>query len=286
VSQENRFERSTLGTKTAKIATMGQKFDPSTLFQPWKRRTDLDPYKTEKNVLDAVRARKKAMLFTGVPISCIASGDDDFGRLLHMAFDRDLAVVIQNHPGTRLPRDRREPDVFVLPLDQAWRVSALNALNATAFVGEGRWSNSAEAQHSVLLGYTKKQRERWIAWQRERQAAWTCLTLYTLLTNAQKRTVQDLGRRCFDPSFADEGIDFFFPAGDGVAKANASKLVPKGLTLARCGLAWKVAFDVFGPLGTWKRRGVTSLTASEDQVRAVNAGLTSAVQFLTSKGWK
>ncbi|MGE5182917.1 MAG: hypothetical protein ACM31C_12675 [Acidobacteriota bacterium] len=264
---------------------MRRKFDAATLFEKHRHDPKLVPYKTLKSVLDAVRSKKKALYFTGFPISCFGSGDPDFGELVHMAVERDLAVLIHNHRNS-FPLERQEPDVFVLPLDQAWRVSALAALNETAFEGERRWSAAAEAQRSHLLGYTAKQRADWLASHRERRPVSGCNTIYTLLTKDQRQTVLDVGKRCFGSADSLDGMHFFFHRQHEYVKRNAASLVPKGLTLARVGLAWKVTWTLFGHFKEWKPRGLVSATISKKLAPTVTAGFESNVQFLTRRGWK
>jgi hypothetical protein len=263
---------------------MRGKFHPKSLFGEFKWPRNMAPYGSDDEVLDAVRDRKKAMMRTGYPFSCIAEGDENFAALLEAAFDRGLAVVLENR-ANELPKGRWEPLVYVLHLDQAWRIPALNALRNTAFVGDGRWSLSAEAQESLLLGYTDKQRKRWIAWQRQRKAAETCLDLYTLLTPTQLANARKLGMRCFGTAEQMKGMTFFFPRDGTVPKDDAAKLVPKGLTFARVGLSWKAAQEIFGDFKSWKSKWMT-VEISLANARVVSEGLKSNVQVLARSGWK
>lgn len=265
--------------------TKRPKFDPAILFEPFKPDPKRAPYSSLAEVLDAVAARKKAMYYSGFPLSMLASGDEQFAELLHMAIDRDLTVVIHNRR-IPFPLERQEPDVFVLPIEESWRVPAFAALRDAAFEGDGRWSNAAEAQSSYLLGYTAQQRRRWIAWQKERQAAWTCKTIYTLLTLEQKQLVLDVGRRCFGPALSLVGRAFFFHRQNDGVKKTAARLVPRDLTLARVGLAWKATRTFFGDFKNWKPRGLVTATATKKLAPMINAELLSNVQLLTSAGWK
>jgi hypothetical protein len=269
----------------ANVAKMRRKkFHPKSLFAPLKWPKNIAPYATDDEVLDAVRDGEKAMFFTGLPFSCVADGDGHFGDLLEAAFDRGLAVILDNR--TQLPKGRWEPAIYVLHLDQAWRVPALNALNETAFIADGRWSLSAEAQRSLLLGYTANQRKRWLAWQRQRKAAETSLDLYTLLTAAHLKNAKNLGMRCFGTNEQMVGMSFFFPRGENSApKDNAARLVPKGFTFARVGLSWKAAQELFGTFKTWKSNWMT-VQISEEQAHVISAGLKSNVQVLTARGWR
>ncbi len=223
------------------------------------------------------------MVATGCAFSSIADGDPYFTGLLEAAFERGLAVVLENRPG--LPRDRWEPALYAMHLDQTWRIPALNALWETAFVEDGRWSRSAEAQHSLLLGYTAKQRKDWIAWRRQQKAAETCLDLYVMLTAQQRTTAKALGMRCFGTPEQMEGMTFFFPRNGTEPKATASKLVPKGQTFARVGLSWAATKQLFGEFATWKRAWM-SVKIARAQAPFINEGLKSNVQIMTARGWK
>lgn len=96
-------------------------------------------------------------------------------------------------------------------------------------------SDAAEAQASLLFGYTTKQRAAWLAWFRNYQAAYGCNTIYTLLTESQRKLVTSVGRRCFGPASAVDGMTFFFSLQRETTKKNAARMIPKGSVLARAG---------------------------------------------------
>jgi hypothetical protein len=261
---------------------MTRRFHPRSLFGPWAR-PNLSPYGSEASVLDAVRDRKKALLYTGVQFTSLAEGDPSFAKLLEGAFNRGLSVVIDNQDG--MPRRHWCPDVYVMHLDQAWRVPAHRALRDTAFVDDGRWTLSAEAQQSLLFGYTAAERKRWIAWQRQAYATRTSLGLYVLLTREQLANAKQLAMRCFGTPEQMEGLTLFYPRSATEPKRNAAALVPKGLTLARIGLSWPAARKLLGEDIGWPRKWV-SVTLTRTQARVVTAGLKSNVQVMTARGWK
>jgi hypothetical protein len=261
---------------------MRGKFRPRTLFGPFKWSKNIAPYSSDDDTLDAVRDRKKALFFTSYSRMTILNGHQNFMALVKAALSRDLAIIID---GTRYPKCRRDPTVYVLHPDQAWRVPALNALTETAFVGDGRWSLSSEAQLSLLLGYTTKQRERWIAWQRQRQSAFSCMDLYTLLAPAQLKSVRRLGMRCFGTADQMQGMTVFFPRDGSVPRPNAHRLVPNGLRLARVGVALPAMQKLFGPFETWKARWM-EMHITQGQLRLINDGIKSNIQLLTARGWK
>lgn len=263
---------------------MVRKFDPSVLFEQQKPDPRLEAYKTQSAVLDAVADGRKAVLHTSFPISHIVEGDDEFVDLLHAAFQRGLAVTLYNRSATLLPPHRREPDVYVLPLDQTWRISALNVLKEAALM-EGRWTIAAEAQESQLLGYTAEQLKLWLVNIRQRQAAYGCKTVFTLLTEEQRHATMSLGMRALGPSDDLIGRIFFFHKDREALKKNAVKLVPQGLTLARVGLEWKATKNLFGSLNDMKRRGLVKATVTKDSALDVAESLCSNVQLLSSRGW-
>src|SRR5206468_456536 len=108
------------------------KFDPVILFEPFKPNPKLAPYSSLAEMLDAVAARKKAMYYSSFPLSMMTSGSEDFAELLYMAVDRDLTVMIRNQR-IPFPLERQEPNVFVLPIEETWRVPAFAALRDVAF---------------------------------------------------------------------------------------------------------------------------------------------------------
>ncbi len=262
---------------------MSRTFNSAILFERWKSDPKLVAYKSETAMLDAVQTGKKALLYTGFPISSIADGGEGFIWLLQAAFARGLAVTLF-HRANGLPPERIEPNIYVLPLDQTWRISAVNALWETALV-DGPWTDAAERQLSLLLGYTPKQRASWTAAFKHRQAAYGCLTMYTLLSAAQRETVEAVGKRCFGPASALAGMTFFFHRTREVLKKTAAKLVPKGQTLARVGFAWKASDELFGPPKQLKGRGLVKAAISKQFARTATQSLRSNVQFLTSAGW-
>src|SRR5690606_20618948 len=123
------------GLRLRTLHVMRGKFHPKILFGPFAWPKNMDPYASDIDVLDAVRDRKKALLFTAFGFSSIKDDNEGLAALLEAAFDRGLSVVIDNHNWAGLPKQRWEPNLYVLHLDQAWRVPALKALRDTAFVG-------------------------------------------------------------------------------------------------------------------------------------------------------
>jgi hypothetical protein len=242
-------------------------FDPARLFAPYRE----PRARSRGSVFDDLVAGRRAVLRSSANIRDIEAGAPYFTELVDAAMDRNLAVVVR--PARGAPRG--VVTVYVLKLDQVWRVPALETLRATAFV-DGRWSDAAEQQEQLLFGLSAKERALSLAEERERKAAWTCCTVYTLLSQAERRVVVGFGKRCFAPEV--QGMAVFIE-GSQVLKRNALALVPKGFTLARAGLAWTCAWQLFP-------RGTTELQARVPAGVDLNANLVSSVQFLTRTGWK
>jgi hypothetical protein len=258
-----------------------RRFNPATLFDSNRRG---DPaYRNVTEVLNAVAAGKKAMWRESYQLSYITDGDEDFVELLQMAFDRGLAVVLHEH--SKAPRKYRNPLVYILPLDQIWRISALNALHDTAHV-DGRWSFSAEAQESLLLGYNDRQRTAWLRGMRYQHSATGCNTIYTVLDPSQREQVASLGGKSFGAPSTIDGTKFFFHRDYLPIKKEAHRLVPTGYALARVGLEWKASEALFGPWKMLKLRGVVTAVAPKRLARRLNASLCSKIEFLTRSGWR
>ena len=106
-----------------------------------------------------------------------------------------------------------------------------------------------------------------------------------MLTAEQVRAAKKLGMRCFGTPEQMAGMTFFFPRNGTVPKDNAYKLVPKGLTFARIGLAHRATQELFGPFKTWKASWM-SVRITAAQAEAISKGLKSNVQLHTARGWK
>jgi hypothetical protein len=263
---------------------MPRPFDPSVLFERWKQDPTLVPFRTEAAALDAVARRAKGIYQTGVAIGDVAAGSTELVQLLRAAFERGLAVTFVHRPIAALPWDQQVPDVYVLPLDQTWRISAINALWETA-AAEG-WSFAAEAQHSALLGYTPAQRARWLAHVRARQVGYGCLTVYTLLSPAQRATTQGLGKRALGSVRELVGRELFFHRERELLRTDAFARVPRGQTLARVGIDWKLAARLFGAAELRMPRGLARATVTRGLAQRVADGLATHVQLLTRRGWQ
>ena len=239
------------------------------------------PYRTLAAELDAVRSRRKAMSMFPLARPGDDAGDDAHLReLMNAATARGLAVMVYPDELFGLPRG---VCAFVLPLDQAWRVPALLALWQAALEG-GPWSDAAERQTSLLLGYGGRERRAWIARTRHRVAAWGARTVYTLLDRAGRRRIDELGRRCFGAAAAIEGMAFFAHERGHALKAHATRLAPAGLAIARAGLdgaAYEALLGAARPV-----RGVVSATADRRSAAAIAAGLRSNVELLGARGWR
>jgi hypothetical protein len=263
-----------------------RRFKISTIFETRGR---VDPklavYPTIKAHLDAAQKKGKGLSLFSYSVGYMAEGGREYFEVLEQAFKRDLVVVLQCKMLPKVSFERQAPRVFVAHPEELWRIPAFIALWETAFADKAGWGYASEAQQSLLLGYTAKQRARWIDsmkqwWPGNGQAA------FMLLTRDERDRVVDLGMRCLGSPTEMEGMQLYAnPTGWGV-KENAFRQVPVGHTLARIGLHWKVFLEFFGAPGTWGRRKVLETTISKTLAKTLSRSLRSNVQFLTARGWK
>ncbi len=252
-------------TAARESRAMAKRFDPATLFEPWKARPAPAVYPTDEASLDAVKRRTKGMSLFWSSIDELGPRTSEIAHWLRLAAPRDLCVVLQAEPG------RDDVRVFLARPEELWRVPAYDALWKTAFV-DGRWSDATENQMSYLLGYSATQRAAWLTAQREATPAWGSAVVYALLDADRRAAIEAVGRRCLGT----EGLTLF-TAGNRVLKTKVHALLPRGSTLARVGLER----DAFQRLLGRK----TSTSVPKKQMPALNAALLSNVQFLTRSGW-
>ena len=220
-------------------------FDPTTLFEPHVAQ----PADATAEI-EAVADRRK-------PIAMFSGARSELDDLVETAFEHELMTILQP---SRVPADPDDADLFVLHPDQAWRVPALAALWDTT---RGQWTDAAEDQQSLLLGYSAEERTAWLADRSWRHAGPRGITIYAVLSAAQSRALDAVGRRCLP---LDTPV-FFHPTH--VIRRDAMRLIPRTKRLARAGLE-------VGLL----RRTFATITP------VINAGLTSNVQLLTRAGWR
>jgi hypothetical protein len=262
---------------------MARKFNLASLFEPWKYDPKLDPYKTFENVLEAVSSGKKALWRDGWAVAALQAGDPDFGDFVRNVLEHGLAITLTPSQLGR-ESEHMEARVYVLRLEQTWRIFALEALHQTTFAEGRQWTYAHEAQESLLLGYSAKQRADWLASHQHRGFHSGGRTLYAVLSRDETRLVQSLGKRCFGPADIVDGMTFYYHSGDVLLKKDAIKRLPKGATLARASVHWRAIEPLFGP---WKKmRGLVRATATKKTAASMSAQLLSKVELLTRSGWK
>lgn len=248
---------------------MASRFAPAALFEhrPPPRR-----YRTLRDELAAVHARRKPLLLEVWPRDSILAGEDGYPALARAALGLGLTVVQQ--PG---PHD--QVNVFVLHPDQIWRVPAYGALSRMY----GAWSDGAEATASHLLGYRDDEIAAWLADCRWRRAGWTGETIYLLLSASQRARLVRLGGRSLDPDTA-EGATVLWHARGGVVRRDALRRLPEGTTLARAA----IDHAAFGRLfrGAPRRGQVAALALTPARTRALNSALASPIERLGVRGWR
>jgi hypothetical protein len=270
---------------------MSRRFDLGRLFEA---RLDEDrrkaaPYRTLAEELDAVRAGKKAISMFPLAKPGAEPADDAFLRaLLRAAGARGLGVLVE--PGVVGLGDAGDEGItaYALGHEQGWRVPAIAALWKAALEERARsdaaWSDAAERQLTYLLGYSERERRVWMAQLRHRVAAWGARTVYALLDRERLAAIERLGRRCLGPAAAIEGMTLFVHAGGRALRRDAARRVPRGLAIARVGIAEAAYARLFG--GGRGGRGAIAIPAGARAARALARGVRSNVEILTRAGWR
>lgn len=269
------------------------RFDLARLFEAHldEDRRAAAPYRTLAAELDAVQAGKKAIAMFPLARPGTVPADDAFLRTLARAAGaRGLGVLVE--PGGIWPGGDGVT-AYALASAQSWRVPAIAALWQSAREA-GAWSDAAERQLSLLLGYSARERRIWMAQLRHRVAAWGTRTVYALLDRERLSGIERLGRRCLGPASSIEGLTFFVHAAGRALRRDAALRVPRGLHIARVALADAAYARLFGVPGRGRRRGrgergergMIAAVAGADAARALVSGLRSNVELLTARGWR
>jgi hypothetical protein len=231
--------------------------------------------------LAAVQRGRKAMAL--VPLAAPGATPEataELAEVVGAAVARGLAAVIRPDPLAAAGGIA----VYALPLEAVWRVPAMEAL-WSAGLEAGPWSDAAERQQSLLLGYGRAARRAWIARGRQRSAAWGAPTAYALLDRAHCARVDALGRRALGPAAALVGLTLFAHARGHALRRDAHRRVPRELAIARAAVAPALFARLF-------RRSATAgspVWAAELDARAareVVAGLRSGVELYGARGWR
>ena len=262
------------------------------LFEP---RPDADrraaaPYRTVAAELDAVAAGDKPIAMYPLARPGDEPIDDAFlRRLARAAAERGLAVLIDPDEGPAgapgLPPGTRGVTAYALGAGEAWRVPAIAALWRTA-LEDGPWSDAAERQLSYLLGYSERDRRRWIAQLRWQMAAWGARTVYALLDTDARVRVDRLGRRCLGSPPEIVGLQLFAHARGHALRRDAARRAPPGLAIARAGLTEAAYVRLFGDARRRATSGVLSAITDRRTSGALAAGVRSNVALLTAAGWR
>lgn len=248
-------------------------WNPETLFETSLR--PLDPslriYRSDEAALDAVAAGRK-------PIWYVPAIRSELGEWQGLASARGLACTVIDEPSVARAREPQPVSVFVARPEELWRVPALQTLWKAA-ASTGAWSDAAEEQMGDLLGYTPKQRARWIAMQRHASPAWGSKTLYAVVDRRALQRIEAVGRRCLGK--ISEIVDLPVLVHPYLPRADARTRLPRDHTLVRAGLH-RDAVRVFGRLSG----GLTTHVLTARTAAIVSANLTSNVQLLTGTGWR
>ncbi|MEO8705462.1 MAG: hypothetical protein ABI867_35855 [Kofleriaceae bacterium] len=248
---------------------MTRRFDPATLFT-----TGRAPRMSERAELTAVATRRKALSYDATPLPLVAPR---LPALLRVAATSDLAVVVTAN--TQVPGII---NLQLLPLEQSWRILAINTLDETRFLGGDQ--SGGERQQSTLFGYSKEQQRSYSEHRQRRSVANGCAAMYVLCDAACRRSVESVGRRCLGP--LTEGMTVFRHPWRPYVKQTARALVPKGLVLGRFGLDWDVMARLFASLPPQRAPQLDRAVITKAQARELAEGMRTNVQFLTRRGWQ
>jgi hypothetical protein len=259
---------------------MARRFHPRVLFEKWRpdprRRV---PYPTFTSELDAIRDGRKPMSLFSASLESMLS--DESLELYRHAFARGLVVVWQRERTESAALDRQTATAFVARPEELWRIPAYLAMWQAADE-TGGWSDAAEAQQGLLLGYSSHQRAAWRELLRNEYAGWGGQTIYAVLDRDGRRAVEATGRRCFGAAITGVSVH----VGFGLRlKQRAWRLVPDGLSLARAVIAHDGFRAVFGDPRKMTA-GVASATITRKLAPRANAALRSNVELLTRSGWR
>jgi hypothetical protein len=250
-----------------------RKLDLARLFAPRKTSDRPPPIAPE---LDAVASGKKAMS-PGDFLVADFYDDPRFIELVQEALARNLVVVLGSQSPPEAPHQML--DTYTLRPEELWRVAALRMLRATP----GRWSDASWMQEHALHGESLADRKKVLAELRYQRSSWGSGDVYALLTKKQRAAIARLGNRCFGEPKLAEQLTFFIPRAD--LRADAFRLVPEGLTLARAGFTWRAIWSVFGNPYEWPP-GIRSAQLTRKQIATMTSAYVSNVQFLGARGWR
>jgi hypothetical protein len=241
------------------------------------------PGRTAASELEAVQAGRKAIAMFPLARPGEVPADDAFlRRLLGAATARGLGVLVEPDAQPPLAGVPRGVIAFAIAPGEGWRVPALAVLWRAARES-GAWSDAAERQQSDLLGYSAAERAAWLAELRHRAAGWGARTVYALLDGARVDAIDQLGRRCFGPPAAIEGLVFFVHGRGHPPRRDAARRAPRGFAIARAAIAEPARARLFGGR---TGRGVIEAVATARAAAAIAAGLRSSVELLTARGWR
>lgn len=237
------------------------------------------PYPTLRAELEGAESGRKPLSRYSITVDGLA-GREGLEYML-LAFEHDLVVTL--HRRSRLPNrpfGAQPVTVFTSRPEELWRVPAL--LTWSRGLGLAPPHRTQGVHESLLLGYSPAQIARW--YRHLDGVEQFCV--YTLLSQADRARVNDLGRRCFGSAEELVGTTFFM-LPNGPLKKNARNLVPKGLTLARTKCNPMLLRALLGdPEGESRRGPLVRVRVSKQQALAVNRAMRSKVQLLTATGWR
>lgn len=239
------------------------------------------PDVVETNELERIRSGEKPIAVYSFPRDAVLAAVPEYEGLSSRALDAGLMVVVAEDPLNTSSTHPANSNlcVFVLREDQFWRIQPYLICRST--LAHYPWSDAAEANHSLLLGYTQEQTSAWIAKQRHKRLGWVGKTMYLLMSSQHLQEMESLGRRCFPSRCGDPIVAVRPPFG--VLKRDAHENIPNDLVLGRVAVRGDVFKSLF-PRTSIKSELQTAYI-SDDNVRQINAAIESRIEVYTKSGW-
>lgn len=256
------------------------KLDLSRLFEA---KAELSKYTNSREELEAIAQGTKAMsafLFQSASID----SHPLYNELHQIASELNLSIIISNKLDLEQGSGLGMAYVFVTAHSEQWRVPAY--ISVQQIFDRYGWSNAAEHLESLLLGYSDKDVEEWLAAHFAARIGWTGKTFYLFLSSAQAASVRALGMHCIDPTTIVNPVQIFFnrklnPIGRGI-----ESIVSEEITLARVSVREPVFRELFGRQTMPNAPDVITGLLTPEMVVKLNSALESNFQFLENGSWR
>ena len=232
------------------------------------------PYETLRDELEAVRDRRKGIAFYSTfKLDQVADFLDD--ELAPLAHEFGLDVILRS----KRIGHHKFVDVYVLHLDQAWRIPA----NEIMFSGERvQWTDDLEFRSSRILGYTEDQIAEWMRLVQVTPRRWGQRTLFFVAERELLKALKPTGFKCLPPTAL--GMRVYYDVNEMlVPRKNAERLLPFGGSLCRLMISHEHFVELFGVGSSWGRRKI--LTAQLRDIARLNGSLKASIELWANGEW-